>query len=155
MEQFFNPTTNQKLLERLERLNPVARPAWGIMNAAQMLKHLQLENDLALGRYTGKDHSNLFKEWGFKMVIKGRMPLPSLFSKMRMVPAIPELDVVKSKMRVEDFETERTKLTQSFHDLLAVKETAPLHPAIGKMSREEWSLFYYWHTDYHFKQFNI
>ncbi|MBK6622648.1 MAG: hypothetical protein IPH04_22610 [Saprospirales bacterium] len=141
MDKFFDPETSEKILQRLEFLQADTKPNWGIMKPAQMLKHLQLENDLALGKYSGKDHSNFFTEWAFKMVIKGRMPLPTLFSKMRMVPAIPELNIVKSNITVEDFETEKVNLKKSFSDLLNASQLSDLHPAIGKMNREEWMRF--------------
>lgn len=151
----FNAQESEALLQRLDHLSAGTKPGWGIMTPAQMLKHLQLENDLAIGRYRGKDHSNFATEWAFKMVIKGKMGLPMVFRKLRLVPAIPELDVVKSNAPVGDFEVEKVNFKNNFKELLGLQHLHDLHPAIGKMSREEWGLFYAWHTDYHFKQFGI
>ena len=152
---FFNSEISGQLLIRLQKLAAGSKPIWGIMTPAQMLKHLQLENDLALGNYKGKDHSNFLRELAFKQVIKGNMPLPTLFSKMRLVPAIPELNVVKSGVKVGDFEEEKEKTFQQFEELLKAKKLGTLHPGIGKMNREEWGFFYAWHTDYHPKQFGL
>lgn len=152
---FFNPDNNRAFMLRLENLTENATPKWGIMTPVQMLKHLQLENDLALGKYRGKDHSNFFREWAFKLVISGKMVLPMIFRKMRMVPAIPELDVVKSKIPVGSFEEEKQTLKQQFEELRQTEKLAILHPAIGKMNKEEWGWFYDWHTDYHFQQFGV
>lgn len=151
----FTSSVVQSLLERLDCLDANARPNWGVLSPAQMLKHLQLENDLALGQYQGHDYSNIFKEWAFKMVFKGNMGLPMIFRKLRMVQAIPELDVLKSGVVVADFETEKAKFIKQFAELCACSKTADLHPAIGKMSREEWGQFYAWHTDYHLTQFGV
>lgn len=152
---FFNPSVSHHLLQRLQSLSPDAKATWGIMSPAQMLRHLQLENDLALGHYQGKDYSNFMREWAFKMVIKGKMSLPSIFSKMRLVPAIPELDIIKSGIAVGSFDEEKEKVMAQFQQLLHTKSLSTLHPGIGKMNREEWGLFYGWHTDYHFRQFGI
>jgi oxepin-CoA hydrolase / 3-oxo-5,6-dehydrosuberyl-CoA semialdehyde dehydrogenase len=154
-QNFFSPTVSKALLLRLEKLSSEMKPQWGILNPSQMLRHLQLENDLALGNYKGPDYSNFFREKAFKLVIAGKMPLPTIFSKLRLVPAIPELDVVKSKIEVDSFETEKEKLFFQFRQLLQCENLANLHPAIGKMTKEEWGLFYAWHTDYHLKQFNL
>lgn len=154
-QNFFNSETYHSLLARLEKLRSSDRPKWGIMNPAQMFKHLQLENDLALGNYHGKDHSNFLREKAFKLVIKGIMPLPAVFSKLRMIKAIPELDVVKSKIPVHSFEQEKKTLLVQFDKLFHAQKFAGLHPAIGKMNREEWGYFYVWHTDYHLKQFGL
>ncbi|HYV93343.1 MAG TPA: DUF1569 domain-containing protein [Chitinophagales bacterium] len=154
-QNFFDKAVYEKLKQRFNSIGPDAKPQWGIMNPAQMFRHLQLENDLALGRYKGKDHSNFFTSWSFKMVIRGKMPLPTLVSKLRMVPAIPELNVVKSGMPVADFQTEKNNLFTSFTELTQAEHFSNLHPAIGKMTPEEWGLFYYWHTDYHFRQFGV
>ena len=154
-QDFFNSEISGQLLLRLHKLTATAKPNWGILTPAQMLKHLQLENDLALGNYKGKDYSNFLREWTFKQVIKGNMPLPTLFSKLRMVPAIPELDVIKSGVKVGSFEEEKEKTFRQFEELLHERNLGTLHPGIGKMNREEWGFFYAWHTDYHLKQFGL
>ena len=154
-KSIFHPTTAAALFQRLKRLQPDALPKWGLMTPAQMLKHLQLENDLALGRYRGRDYSNFLREKTFKLVIEGVLPLPAIFSKMRMVPAIPELDVLKSGVTVESFEVESDRLHRQFEELLAAETLSNLHPGIGRMNREEWGFFYAWHTDYHLKQFGL
>lgn len=136
-DSIFQPEVAAGLLQRLDQLQANAKSEWGILTPAQMLRHLQLENDLALGRYRGKTYTNFFKEKAFKMVIRGTMPLPTIFSKMRLVPAIPELDVVKSGIEVEPFEVERERLRRQFDELLHASDLADLHPAIGKMNREE------------------
>lgn len=151
----FKPEVSQRLLARLERLTADAKPRWGIMTPAQMLKHLQLENDLALGQYRGKDYSHFLREKAFKLVIKGIFPLPTIFSKMRMVPAIPELDVIKSGVKVEAFDIEKERLLIQFGNLLKADSLSNLHPGIGKMNREEWGFFYAWHTDYHLNQYGL
>lgn len=155
MENFFNENVKNGFTQRLEKLQANTKPKWGIMTPSQMLKHLQLENDLALGKYKGKDYSNFFREWAFKQVIKGKMPLPMIFSKMGMVPAIPELDVIKSNVKTGNFELEKSNFLKSLDDLLNAIELSSLHPGIGKMNRDEWSFFYSWHTNYHFTQFGI
>ena len=154
-QDFFNAETSKHLLLRLQKLTAAAKPIWGVMSPAQMLKHLQLENDLALGNYKGRDPSNFFREWAFKQVIKGNMPLPNVFSKWRMVPAILELNVIKSGVTVGHFEEEKEKLFTQFEKLLQAKTLGTLHPGIGKMNRGEWGFFYAWHTDYHLKQFGL
>jgi hypothetical protein len=151
----FKPETAQALLARLQGLRAEAQPRWGIMSPAQMLRHLQLENELALGRYRGKDYSHFLREKAFKWVIKGVFPLPTVFSKMRLVPAIPELDVLKSGVKVEAFEVEKERLLRQFDELLTAPALSHLHPGIGKMNREEWGFFYAWHTDYHLRQFGL
>jgi hypothetical protein len=152
---FFTSTIYRSLLERLDQLLPNSKPRWGILSPAQMLKHLQLENDLALGNYQGHDYSNFFREKAFKLVISGKMPLPFVFSKLRLVAAIPELDVVKSKVPVGSFKYEKEKLLVQFTELIQCNNLANKHPAIGKMNTEEWGMFYAWHTNYHLTQFNL
>ena len=155
MKNFFETSVHQALFERLQHLKADSKPKWGILTPAQMLKHLRLENDLALGNYTGKDYSNIAREWTFKQVTKGNMPLPNFLSKLRLIPAIPELYVIKSKVKVEDFDTEKSRLMAQFQALVHTKNFANLHPRIRRMNATDWGFFYTWHTDYHLRQFDI
>lgn len=152
---FFNRETYQDLTARMHRLTPEAKPRWGILNPAQMLKHLQLENELALGLYRGKDYSNPWRQWAFKRVITGKMPIPQVFSKLRMIQAIPELDVIKSQQPIGSFTEEKKICLNQFENIIHASRLADLHPAIGKMSYRDWGYFYGWHTDYHLKQFGV
>ena len=154
-DSIFTSAVNDALLKRFQLLTPDTKPRWGILTPAQMMKHLQLENELSIGRYKGKDYSNIFRERTFKLVINGTLPLPRVLSRWRMIPAIPELDVVKSKIPVADFATEKKNLMKTFCEMLQADKLHGLHPGIGRMNKEEWGKFYCWHTNYHLEQFGL
>lgn len=83
------------------------------------------------------------------------MPLSNFLSKLRLIPAIPELDVIKSNIKVEDFDTEKLRLMAQFQALLHTKNFANLHLGIGRMNTTDWDFFYTWHNNYHLRQFDI
>jgi hypothetical protein len=147
----FDPTTTAKTLERLDRLSKESKPLWGKMNSAQMLAHLSVPYDYALGRKELKP--SFFSKLMLKLFVKGLVvgetkPYPK---NSRTSP-----DFVIDGER--DFEKEKARLLANIRETEAKgaswfegKESG----AFGPLSARQWSTQFYKHLDHHFSQFGI
>lgn len=147
----FDPLTTSKTLERLDKLSSNTKPAWGKMNAAQMMAHLSIPYDLAYGRK--EQHSSFFGKLMLKLFVKNIVvgeskPYPK---NSRTAP-----DFIVADER--DFEREKARLIAN------IKETEAKGPsyfegkesgAFGKLTARQWSVQFYKHLDHHFNQFGI
>ncbi|MBI5915272.1 MAG: DinB family protein [Bacteroidetes bacterium] len=149
MKSFFEPASQQELLERLEKLTPGTTPQWGKMNAAQMLAHCGAALKTPTGELTLKP-----MPWFFRLI--GPMIKKSILSEKpysKNSPTAPEF-LMRGEM---DFEVEKQNFLRNFQKLTAGPQVATVvkHPFFGKMTAEEWGRHMYKHTDYHFGQFGI
>ena len=139
-----DPAVRAALEERLGRLNPAARPAWGKMSVDQMLWHVNQAIASSLGEIE---------------VEQVKPPLPKALIKfmvlslpwMKNAPTNPAY-VPKTQY---DFSGERDRCRRLMAAFAAKKLTEPAqdHPAFGSMTMTEQSKLHAKHLDYHFKQF--
>ena len=54
MENIFHPAEAAAIVLRLEKIEPTSKALWGKMNAAQMLAHIQVPVEVAVGSRTIK-----------------------------------------------------------------------------------------------------
>lgn len=149
MKSFFDATSQNELLERMQRLTPETAPAWGKMNAAQMLAHCGVAFQSATGDLQLKPPGFIFRLIG--PMIKKSMLSEKPYRKNS--PTAPEflmpsdIDFAKAK---NSFEAGFKKLAGGPDMVKTLK-----HPFFGPMTAEEWGRHLYKHTDYHFTQFGI
>ena len=146
MGTILNKDQRMALANRVGSLSAASTARWGSMDVAGMLHHLRLSALMALGEFSVASKSKrAFQVFPLKHLILYVLPFP------KGAPTAPELKVTDAKQ----FEEERAALL----DVLERIGTGPGdgagpdHPLFGPLSRREWAVATYKHTDHHLKQF--
>jgi hypothetical protein len=148
LDDIFDPAVTARLIERVRALEPHARPAWGKMNAGQMLAHCCVVYETVLeDRHPppGLFLRVLLRAFG-KRTVTGEKPYP------RNLPTAPAFKVPAE----QDFQRERTRLVDYLERTVALGPDhfeAREHPTFGRLSRREWSNLFHKHLDHHLSQF--
>lgn len=136
------------ILHRLAALRPDARPRWGRMSPSTMVCHLIESTRMALGELEVRPKRvRAFQTFPLKHLLLYVVPFP------KGAPTAPEL----LAGRPGEIESDRARLA----DLLTRLGTGPsegsgpVHPLFGPLSRREWGVLAYKHTDHHFRQFGL
>ncbi|HUQ48178.1 MAG TPA: hypothetical protein VM053_08050 [Gemmatimonadaceae bacterium] len=142
----WNESDRAALLTRVHNLRPDMTPAWGRMNATQMITHLNEWMKLATGELTAASR-NLPMRYPVIKEIVIRMPWP------KGVPTAPELLARESS----GWESERADFIERLGSFGKLKSKShwPLHPAFGRLSTRTWGVLGYKHTDHHLRQFGV
>lgn len=147
----FDPLTTSRTLERLEKLSGTSKPAWGKMNAAQMMAHLSIPYDLAYGKKEQK--TSFFSRLMLKLFVKDLVvgeskPYPKNSRTSPDFIVAGECDFEREKARlIANIKETEAKGSSYFEG----KESA----AFGKLTARQWSVQFYKHLDHHFTQFGI
>jgi hypothetical protein len=147
MNNLYSQTDVDGILNRIEKLSPNAERHWGKMNAAQMLAHLNISLETAMGR-------NFPKRMFVGKIIGG-------FLKKKILNENPiqknaPTDKVYEFTDVRNFEEEKTKtleLVKTFYRDGPEKCAKYPHPFFGKFTPEEWAILQWKHFDHHLRQF--
>ncbi|MBN9653375.1 DUF1569 domain-containing protein [Halobacillus sp. GSS1] len=149
MNNIFEITYTDELLNRIENLSVDSQPKWGKMDVSQMLAHCSAFQDIAMG-YS-------FPPRGWLGLLVGRFAKPIFYNdkpldhNMSTIPTI----LIKSK---KDFNIEREKLKQK---IIIFQKNGPKactdhpHPFFGKLTSDQWGKGIYKHLDHHLKQFGV
>ena len=133
---------------RLRSLSSSSTGKWGSLDVAGMLKHLRLSASMALGE-TELPSSNkrAFQVFPLKHLILYVFPFP------KGAPTAPGLK--PGSVDAASFEDERKVLIELLDRIgSGPKEGAgPSHPLFGPLTRSEWGVVTYKHTNHHLKQF--
>lgn len=150
LPNIFESTTTQELTHRINQLTPMTQRRWGKMNVDQMLAHICVPYEQALGERN--DGPNAF----MKIMLR-------LFFKQSMVNEVPykqNLPTAPAFMIVDrrDFEREKSRI------LSYIQKIEKLGPdyfdgkeqiSLGKLSVNEWNNLLYKHIDHHLRQFGV
>ncbi len=147
MNNLYNKSDVDLIIERLERLRPDSQRLWGTMDVSQTLVHLNVSLEPAMGLKFPKRK------------LLGRLLSPILklvyLNKKPMVKNSPTNDsyVVTGEF---DFEVEKKKaieMVKMFYENGPKKCTVHPHPYLGKLSPAEWAVLKWKHYDHHLRQF--
>jgi Protein of unknown function (DUF1569) len=147
MKNIFNQMHSEEILNRIDKLNPNAKPHWGKMDVAQMLAHCSSFQDIAMG------NSFPARDWLGRLI--GNFVKPIFYNDKPLaknMSTIPTILIVDEK----EFEKEKNKLKQkiiTFQNNDPEKCKIHPHPFFGKLSSEQWGKGIYKHLDHHLKQF--
>lgn len=134
----------ERILERLRRVHPGARPRWGTLDAPRMLCHLADAMRVALGEIaTAPAHNLVSRTLGKHVVVNTSFRAPP-----GRVRTAPEMLSTKPAGWDEDL--------RSLEELVArvgAGEASSVHPAFGLLSPEEWGRLSWKHIDHHLRQF--
>ena len=146
MGSILNNDERSALVKRLQSLSPSSTRRWGSMDINGMLKHLRLSALMALGEYSVPSaNKRAFQMFQLKHLILHVLPFP------KGAPTAPALKIVDAA----SFEAERSGLLEVLERIAtgAGDGDGPGHPLFGTLSRHEWGVATYKHTDHHLKQF--
>lgn len=148
MNNLFNKIDVEGVLNRLDKLTPTSQPQWGKMNASQMLAHLNIALEIAMGKS--------FPKRVFIGRLIGRFAKAKVLSNpmKKNLPTSKEFIIVDTP----DFEQQKAKaqeLIKLFYEGGAEKCTTHPHPFFGKLIPKEWAILQWKHIDHHLRQFGV
>ncbi|WP_136667020.1 DUF1569 domain-containing protein [Flavobacterium sp. H122] len=148
MPSIFNPTDNQKIIDRINKLTPDSERQWGKMTVSQMLSHCIAPIDVLLGN--SKIKANFIFQLLGRLIKRKIINAPEL---SKNNPTAPEF------IRKENYDFDKTKIElieklQQFQDGTKVIKTNR-HPFFGPMSSQDWDTLQWKHLDHHLRQFGV
>lgn len=149
MRTLLNAADREAILRRLDGLTPTSSPRWGHFTAAEMLSHLNQSTRMALGELRVEPKgSKAFHMFPLKHLLLYFAPFP------KEAPTAPEL---LERWSSGDFETDKAQAAELLTRVgLGPREgMGPAHPLFGPLSRQEWGVATYKHTDHHLRQFGL
>lgn len=142
----YDSARRDELARRLDGLTPDTRPRWGRMDASRMVNHLLEAYRLPSGALR---------------IRRRPVPLRSLVRWLMLyVLPFPKGAPTARELLIRPaagFDVDRDALRAA---ILASTEPAPDaprgdHPLFGDMSRRDWGVLMYKHTDHHLRQFGL
>ena len=150
MNSLADPGAIDSLVARLEKLNPRRPRAWGRMTPDEMVCHLADAFELALGTRPCKPADT----WMLRNVIK-YVAFHTSLAWPHGRPTPPEVEQGAGGTRPVDFERDRARAIDLLRRFAATDARYATHPFFGPLTRDEWLIWGYRHTDHHLRQFAL
>ena len=135
-----------EIVTRVQSLSASSTGRWGSMDVACMLQHLRLSACMALGELPVPSvNKRVFQVFPLKHLILYVFPFP------KGAPTAPLLKPVQGT----SFEEERAAVLELMERIGTgpTEGPGPAHPLFGPLTRREWGVVIYKHSDHHLKQF--
>jgi hypothetical protein len=134
------------LINRINALDANSRPQWGKMSVYQMLKHLALWEEMAMGTtlYKRVFIGRIFGKIALKDMLKDKPIKQNL-------PTVPGFAVTGDG----DVAAEKLRLTELIKAHANYTGQGFLHPFFGELTPEQAGHIAYKHADHHLKQFGV
>src|SRR5262245_48953049 len=148
MHTMFDAADREAILRRVAALTPTSQRKWGQFSVGGMLCHLQDSTKMALGELPVELKSKkAFRVFPLKQLLLYVAPFP------KGAPTAPEL----LQGVPVDFETDKARLGELLTQVAVGPHEGPgpVHPLFGPLSRQEWGVAGYKHTDHHLRQFGV
>ena len=146
MKSIWQEQSRQELNDRVGALAWDRRGEWGRFTAPKMVCHLADSLKMAMGDLKVAPKNLPIRYPPLKQLIIYVAPFP------KGAPTAPEL----LARATTDFSAECTAIVSLLDRCAdASQQLAPVHPAFGKMSRRDWGVLVYRHTDHHLRQFGV
>lgn len=151
----FDDRERRTLFARLDRLRAEQPPQWGVMNAAQMVRHLHEATRMYTGELTGTDRSTWRTRTVFRwMALAGVLPPKAILAR-RPTRTLKVIDVVRSGIPTGGLDEERRLLREVTEAAIRDQRWADRHPLFGRMSANDWGRLMHTHMAYHLRQFGV
>ncbi|HEU4712900.1 MAG TPA: DUF1569 domain-containing protein [Pyrinomonadaceae bacterium] len=147
MGSILNENDRSAIVNRLQSLSTSSSRRWGSMDVAAMLRHLRLAAEMAVGELElPSANKRALQVFPLKHLLLYVLPFP------KGAPTAPKL---KLDLAGASFEEERTALLDLLERIAAGPRdgAGPAHPLFGPLTRREWGVATYKHTDHHLRQF--
>lgn len=138
------------IVARLDKLHDKRPRAWGRMTAHEMLCHL---NDSFAG-VLGDRPISPAETWMQRTIIK-YFALHTNVAWPKGVKTRPEVDQAIGGTKPSDFDRDRAQTIALLRRFVAPGATHGRHPTMGALTRDEWMIWGYRHTDHHLRQFAL
>lgn len=148
MRSLLNAKNQQRILDRIERLEPERSPLWGRMTAPRMVAHLCDQMRLTLGGVEVAPMRSYARYPVVRELLLYVLPWPK-----GKVKGPREAFVSKPG----EWENEVKNLIDLIQRYVEEdpRPTYPDHPLFGRMSRRDWGVLCYRHIDHHLRQFGV
>ena len=149
MKSLFDPTDNQLMIDRINKLTADTKPLWGKMNVSQMLAHSQVPLKVAYGKVTLK-RGLMGKLFGG--IAKKKLTGEKDFDKN--LPTDKNF-IINDTPDFEEAKTNLVNLVREFTNAGPSGLTKEPHPFFGKLTPQEWDILMWKHLDHHLRQFGV
>jgi hypothetical protein len=150
MPSLEDPAVVDQLVTRLRKLHPERPRAWGKMTPHEMLCHLADSFQVGLDERQASPAETFLTRTLYKFIaLRTSMAWP------QGLETRPEVDPHAGGTKPEDFERDRARVIELLQRFLLTSATYGRHPFFGVMTREEWLIWGYRHTDHHLRQFAL
>lgn len=146
MGSILNETDRATICNRMRSLSTTSTGRWGTMDVTSMLKHLHLSALMAVGEMeVPSANKRAFHMFPLKHLLLYVVPFP------KGAPTAPKLKPTDAA----SMEEERAAVLALIEQIgTGPRDGAgPDHPLFGPLTRREWGVVTYKHTDHHLKQF--
>ncbi len=150
IRDLFSEQGLSETIARVNKLTPNTKAAWGTMNVAQMLAHVNVTYDMA---FTDKyPKPNAFLRFILKLAVKKSVVGPKPYIKNQ--GTAPQF-VIKGE---RDFEREKKILVDY---LIKTQQLGSAHfenkeyRSFGQLTSNEWNILFSKHLDHHLTQFGV
>lgn len=144
----WDPSLRASFSERVKKLNPETKGAWGKFSVSGMLAHLNDSYRMCTGELKVKSKNLPLRYTPIKQLVIYVAPFP------KSAPTAPELLARCDAAVLED---EKKAFETMIMKLAGIKPGDPLpeHPAFGVLTHKAYGVLLARHTDHHFKQFGV
>ncbi len=149
LKNILNSSDREEIIQRLSTLQAQNERQWGKMNVLEMVHHLRMQLDLALGEIELEMANAPFlrSKAGRKLSL-GRIPWPK--GKVKAPVKIERFDEVDQAALDEI----RKKVSEKLKVLASCDSGHRAnHPLFGSMDKKEWGRLTWKHFDHHLRQF--
>ena len=144
----WDPALRATFVERVKKLNPETKGAWGKFSASGMLAHLNDSYRMCTGDLKVKSKNLPLRYTPIKQLVIYVAPFP------KSAPTAPELIARCDGAVLDD---EKKALEVMFAKLASIKtgDSLPEHPAFGVLTHKAYGVLMARHTEHHFRQFGL
>lgn len=150
MNSLSDPGAVDAIVARLGKLHQARPRAWGRMTAHEMLCHL---NDSFAG-VLGDRPIAPADTWMQRTVVK-YIALHTNLGWPKGVKTRPEVDQTIGGTKPSDFDRDRAQTIVLLRRFVAPGTAYGRHPTMASLTRDEWMIWGYRHTDHHLRQFAL
>jgi Protein of unknown function (DUF1569) len=150
MQNIFQATTTNQLIERINKLQATTTPLWGKMSVDQMLAHCNVTYEMVYETKHAKPGA--FKKFLLKAFVKNLVVSEKPYAKN--IRTAPEFIIADHR----NFEAEKQRLINYLQKTVQLGEAhfeGKESHSFGKLSSTEWNNMFYKHLDHHLTQFGV
>jgi uncharacterized protein DUF1569 len=145
-----DPGMTEELVARLQKLHDKRPRAWGKMTAHEMLCHLGDSFEGVMGERPLSPADT----WRTRTIIK-YIALHTSLPWPKGTPTRPEVVSTISGTKPANFDGDRERAIALLRRFVATDARYVQHPVFGPLTRDEWLVWGYRHTDHHLRQFAL
>lgn len=147
----YNPADFQQTVRRIRTVSPDATRRWGKMDVVQMVEHLCIQLELALGNISSNGFEGpaiLRNHFVIKLALYVLLPWPR-----DLITTPHQMNMILNKRYPKDLEYQKHRLLELLQQFVGTQAYCP-HPVMGSLKRKDWGRMIWVHFDHHLRQFS-